>query len=247
MENPKSPDINGNKKIKSVILNLLGLILVVGAAVLYWRDIKMNKEQANAANVVRFCASSPMMAMGLMLDSTGSARNVFMGCPPPVVSNIVSMLMKAEPTSFPKGTVEGDEYQIFMMFTNRTQALMRAVRLYDDPENLYVGIRQPLEFDENKKPIAWGFSPPALVVGLGTVFQALASNNIPVLREQAPKLEAAMTNFTQQALAAGTNQPVKSDSPLNAWMNSTNAPAAPPAAAPTAIPTNSTPSPVNPV
>ena len=243
MEELKTPTNNNNKKIQSVILNILGLILVVGAAFLYWRDIKKNKEQANAANVVRLCASSPLMAMGLMLDATGSARNVFMGCPPAVVSNIVSMLMKAEPTDFPKGTVEGDEYQIFMMFTNRTQALMRAVRLYEDPENLYVGIRQPLEFDENKKPVSWGFSPPALVVGLGTVFQTLASNNIPVLREQAPKLEAAMTNFTHQAATGGTNQSGAATSPIGTWMNSTNAPAA---TVPAVVSTNATPSPVNP-
>lgn len=225
-------------KLQARLLNLAGLLLIVGAAVLYWRDMKTNKMQADAANIVRMCASTPLAAMGLMLDSTGTARNAYMLCPPAVATNIVAMLMKAEPTHFPKGMVEGDEYQIFMMFTNRTHTLMRAVRLYDEPENLYVGIQQPVKFNEDKKPIAWEYTHPAVVMNLGKLFTKLAEENVPQLRKRAPEFEAAMTNIVnrsamtniadraaqENARAEGDENAEPAAGPITEWMNATNAP-----------------------
>lgn len=212
-------------KMSVVLLNLAGTVLIIVAAFFYWRDIKNNKEQVKAANVVRLYASTPIMAMGLMLDSTGSASNAYMFCSADITTNILANLVKAEPTKFPRGLVEGDEYQIFMMYTNRTSALLRAVRLYNDPENLYVGVRQPISFDDNKSPTAWSYTPPALVVGLGTLFNALAETNVPLLRAGAPQIEAAMTN--QVGIASPqTEIPAAMDSSsIGDWMNSTNTPA----------------------
>lgn len=208
------------------LLNLAGIVLIVGAALLYWRDIKQNKEHVKAANIVRLCASTPLMAMGLMLDSTGPASNAYMFCSADIASNIVDHLLKAEPTPFPRGLVEGDEYQIFMMYTNRTSTLIRAVRLYNDPENLYVGIRQPVKFNADNKPTAWSYTPPALVVGLGTLFYNLAETNVPLLRAQAPKIEAAITNGLTNAVPKTATPTDPADPSINEWMNATNSPAA---------------------
>lgn len=230
MDGTTSVNQNPTKgKLQKRILNLAGVLLLVAAAVLYWHDMKQNKEQANAAHIVRLCASTPLAAMGLMLDSTGTARNAYMLCPPDMATNIVAMLMKAEPTHFPSGLVEGDEYQIFMMFTNRTHALMRAVRLYDDPENLYVGIQQPVKFDADKKPIAWAYTAPAVVLNLGTLFEKIAEENVPKLRERAPKFDAAMTNIINKAIqdqkdAESGKQVEPEAGALHEWMNVTNAP-----------------------
>lgn len=207
------------------LVNIAGVLLIIGAAFLYWRDIKNNKEQDKAAKIVQMYASNPIMAMGLMLDGGGSASNAYMLCSVDITTNILAGLIKAEPTKFPRGLVEGDEYQIFMMYTNRAKAFLRAVRLYNDPENLYVGVRQPVKFDDDKQPTAWSYTSPALVIGLGTLFNALAETNVPLLRAGAPQIEAAMTNqfgtANQRAETPTTNDvPSVSD-----WMNSTNTPA----------------------
>lgn len=178
--------------MKLRILNIIGIILIIVAAWLYWRDIKSGREQIKAANIVRMCASTPLSVMGLMLDSTGPASNAYMACSTDVTTNIIANLLRAEPTAFPSGIVEGDEYQIFLLYTNRASAYLRAVRLYNDPSNLYVGVRQPVKFNEDNKPIGWGYTPPALVLGLGTLFNDLSESNLTVLRAQAPKVEAAI-------------------------------------------------------
>ena len=226
MEEKKSdPQIRSKSKLRAGLLNLSGIVLIAGAAILYWRDIKHNKEEVKAANIVRMCASNPLMAMGLMLDSTGSASNAYMFCSADITTNILANLMKAEPTAFPRGLVQGDEYQIFMMYTNRTTALIRAVRLYNDPSNLYVGVRQPVKFNSDNKATAWGNTLPALVPGLGTLFDTLAKTNIPILRAQAPKIEAALTNRVINAAEATQASADNTDTTVSDWMNLTNTPA----------------------
>ncbi len=223
--NPDTP-VRSNSKKRIGLLNLAGIILIVGSAFLYWRDIKQNKEQVKAANIVRLCASNPIMAMGLMLDSTGPASNAYMFCSAEIATNIIANLMKAEPTPFPRGLVEGDEYQIFMMYTNRASAILRAVRLYNDPSNLYVGIRQPVKFNDKNIPTAWSYTPPALIVGLGALFNELAETNIPLLRAQAPRIEAAITNRLIQGAQNGVTSADPADTSISEWMSPTNAPAA---------------------
>ncbi len=212
-------------KLHVIILNIAGILLIVGAAFLYWRDIKNNKEQVKAANIVRMYASNPIVAMGLMLDSDGAASNAYLFCSAEITTNILANLVKAEPTDFPRGLVEGDEYQIFMMYTNRASALLRAVRLYNDPKNLYVGVRQPVKFDADNKPTLWSYTPPALVIGLGTLFNTLAETNVPLLRANAPKIEAAMTNRVSAAKQQTDAVADIATAAINEWMNSTNNPA----------------------
>lgn len=194
------------------LLNIIGIILIFGAAWLYWRDIKRGREELKAANVVRMCAATPVSAMGLLLDSTGPASNAYMACSTDIATNIIANLLRAEPTAFPTGKVEGDEYQIFLLYTNRASAYLRAVRLYNDPSNLYVGVRQPVKFNEENKPVAWGYTPPAIVLGLGTLFNDLAEVNIPILRDQAPKLEEAI----RSGKIAPPTQPEDADEPEDA-------------------------------
>lgn len=189
----KLENLPGEKsKMKLRMLNIIGITLVFLAAWLYWHDIKSGREQIKAANIVRLYASTPITAMGLLLDSTGPASNAYMACSTDIATNIIANLLRAEPTAFPSGKVEGDEYQIFLLYTNRASAYIRAVRLDNDPSNLYVGVRQPLKFSEDNEPVSWGYTPPALILGLGTLFNDLAEINVPILRDQAPKVEEAM-------------------------------------------------------
>ncbi len=178
--------------MKLRLFHLAGLTLIILAALLYWRDIKRGRERIQAANIVRFCASTPITAMGLILDFDGPASNAYMYCTTDIATNIIAGLLKAEPTDFPSGTVEGDEYQIFLLYTNRASAYIRAVRLYNDPSNLYVGVRQPVKFNADNQPTAWAYTPPAVVMGMGTYFHKLAEANVPLLRAEAPKVEAAI-------------------------------------------------------
>lgn len=228
----------------SLFLNIVGVILLLAAAVLYWREIRMNKEKAAAANLVRLNATTPMIAMGLMLDSTGAAQNILIGCPIDTATNILAKLARAEATDFPRGMVEGDEYKIYLMFTNRTMAVMHAARLYDSPSNLYVRMQVPSAFDENKTPIAWSYTRPALVPGLGHLFKELANRHVPDLQKNAAQYQAGLTNLAARLAEAAGHNEASTNTSVEAWFNATNAPAAEPAseAAPaTAAPADAAP------
>ena len=86
------PATRANRTAASRFINLAGILLLVVAAFLYWRDMQANKEKAAAANLVRLNAATPLIAMGLMLDSTGAAQNILIGCPRDIATNIVARL-----------------------------------------------------------------------------------------------------------------------------------------------------------
>ncbi len=189
----------GNKKLGGWALNILGIAILIAAAFMYRNDLKKNRLQAEAANLVRRCGASPIINMGVYLDLNGPASNqLFVLRDVNIVSNIMASMVNAEPTDFPGKTVEGDEYKLLMVLTNHTLTVMRAVRLYDDPDNLYMGLEHPVAFNENKQPVNWGYTPPALVIGLGKTFKALADEHVPQMREIAPQFNAAVTDFEEQ-------------------------------------------------
>lgn len=220
-------------KRRNWILNIAGIILLVIAAVLYARTLNKNKEQAKAAHTIRMFGSTPIMNLGLHLDLHGSASNqVLLVNDPAIVSNITHQLTLAKPTDFPSSAVEGDEYLLTMVFTNHTVMVLRAARLYEDPDNLYVGARLPVEFDDGGKPVKWDFSRPALVIGLGKTFKELADERVPQMRANAPQFNIAMTNLIEQARiqaetakAAGETGAENPASDIEAFMNATNTPA----------------------
>ena len=220
------PATRPSRGTASRLINLAGVILLVVAAALYWRDMRTNKEKTAAAGMVRLNATTPMIAMGLMLDSTGAAQNILIGCPRDIATNIISKLAQAEATDFPGGTVEGDEYKIYLMFTNRTMAVMRAVRLYDSPSNLYVGMQIPAEFDENKTPVSWIYTRPALVPDLGSLFKDMADRHVPELQKNAAQYQAGLTNLATRLAEVSTAADAATNATVEAWFNETNAPAA---------------------
>ena len=229
-DTPVQPATRTSRGTASRLINLAGVILLIVAAALYWRDMQVNKEKAAAAGMVRLNATTPMIAMGLMLDSTGAAQNILIGCPRDIATNIISKLAQAEATDFPSGTVEGDEYKIYLMFTNRTMAVMRAVRLYDSPSNLYVGMQIPAEFDENKTPISWIYTRPALVPDLGSLFKDMADRHVPELQKNAAQYQAGLTNLATRLAEVSTAADAATNATVEAWFSETNAPAAAPAA-----------------
>ena len=237
-DTPVQPATRTSRGTASRLINLAGVILLIVAAALYWRDMQVNKEKAAAAGMVRLNATTPMIAMGLMLDSTGAAQNILIGCPRDIATNIISKLAQAEATDFPGGTVEGDEYKIYLMFTNRTMAVMRAVRLYDSPSNLYVGMQIPAEFDENKTPVSWIYTRPALVPDLGSLFKDMADRHVPELQKNAAQYQAGFTNLAARLAEASAAAETASNTAVEAWFNATNAPAAEaaPEAEPSAAP-----------
>jgi hypothetical protein len=227
-DTPVQPATRASRGTASRLINLAGVILLIVAAALYWRDMQVNKEKAAAAGMVRLNATTPMIAMGLMLDSTGAAQNILIGCPRDIATNIISKLAQAEATDFPSGTVEGDEYKIYLMFTNRTMAVMRAVRLYDSPSNLYVGMQIPAEFDENKTPISWVYTRPAFVPDLGSLFKDMADRHVPELQKNAAQYQAGLTNLATRLAEVSTAADAATNATVEAWFNETNAPAAAP-------------------
>ena len=229
-DTPVQPATRTSRGTASRLINLAGVILLIVAAALYWRDMQVNKEKAAAAGMVRLNATTPMIAMGLMLDSTGAAQNILIGCPRDIATNIISKLAQAEATDFPSGTVEGDEYKIYLMFTNRTMAVMRAVRLYDSPSNLYVGMQIPAEFDENKTPVSWVYTRPALVPDLGNLFKDMADRHVPELQKNAAQYQAGLTNLATRLAEVSTAADAATNATVEAWFNETNAPAAAPEA-----------------
>ena len=238
-DTPVQPATCTSRGTASRLINLAGVILLIVAAALYWRDMQVNKEKAAAAGMVRLNATTPMIAMGLMLDSTGAAQNILIGCPRDIATNIISKLAQAEATDFPGGTVEGDEYKIYLMFTNRTMAVMRAVRLYDSPSNLYVGMQIPAEFDENKTPVSWIYTRPALVPDLGSLFKDMADRHVPELQKNAAQYQAGLTNLATRLAEVSTAADAATNATVEAWFNETNAPA--PAAAPAATASEAAP------
>jgi hypothetical protein len=204
-------DKKSKNKILSRTLNIVGIIAIIIAVVLYSRELEKKKEQAKSADLIRMFGATPIINMGIHLDLHGAASNqVFMVNDPDIVTNITHHLTLAKPTDFPSTTVEGDEYIITMIFTNHTHIVLRAARLFDDPDNLYIGAKQPAEFDENNKPVRWIFTPPALVCGLGEVFRELADTHVPHMRENAQEFDAAMSDLLEQVRSRAEMEKVKS-------------------------------------
>lgn len=199
---------------------IVGIVLILGAVALYINDARTGKTQAASAAMVQKYASEPVFMMGLQLDSAGAASNAFWAAPGYVITNILAHLQTVQPASFPKGTVEGDEYMMYMLFTNKTHGLIRAARLYDEPDDLYVGVKVPVKVDDNNNVVQWDFMPPAKVEGLGKIFKDLADAHIDELRASAENFQPAFSNMLE---SASKNPDGSID--FGAWLNATNTPA----------------------
>ncbi len=221
-------------KKRNIALNILGITLFVIAALFYARDVKKNKEQAKAANDIRMLGSTPIIGLGVFLDPRGIASNqVYMVQDYVTVSNIMHELSFANSVDFPiDKTVEGDEFTVILIATNHTLTKLRAIRLYEDPDNLYVGVHHPSKLDADNNPVEWAYTRPALVFGLGKTFKRLADEHLPKMLENAPQVNVAITNLIEQARikseaekAANETGEENTVSDIEAYMNATNKPA----------------------
>lgn len=192
----------------------LPLLLLAAAAFLYVRDMRSARQRTDAANLVRSQVAQPIGGVAVSHLLEGRTIPFIVRCPVNVASNLLVGLSHAEPTRFPKGEVEGDEFEIHLIQTNSTATILRAVRLASDPEALYVGVRQPVgptaapavQGKAGDKQAGWTVSMPAKVPGAGALVGEILGN-IQKAAEKLPpdaELAQAMSNAVQKA--ATTNR-----------------------------------------
>ena len=151
-DTPVQPATRTSRGTASRLINLAGVILLIVAAALYWRDMQVNKEKAAAAGMVRLNATTPMIAMGLMLDSTGAAQNILIGCPRDIATNIISKLAQVQKLELVLVTGHTDPIGTQQYNQKLSERRADAVRDYlvskgvpkDKIETLGMGKTQPL-------------------------------------------------------------------------------------------------------
>lgn len=188
-----------------ILLQAAPFVLLLGAALLYLRDIRAARQRVKAAQAVRSEASLPAADVVILHRTEGRDMPFVVRCPPSVATNLLAALSRAEPVKFPRGTVEGEEFEIRLGRTNATVSVLRAVRLEKDPETLFVGTKTQTGGHETGEPKAWTVSRPAKVPGAGLLFGAIlegvhkASDKLPPEDELR---RAILSNAAQRAQSA---------------------------------------------
>ncbi len=205
--------------VRRLLLQAAPFVLLLGAALLYLRDIRAARQRTLAARAVRREASLPAADVVILHRTEEREMPFVVRCPPNVASNLLVALSHAEPVKFPRGGVEGEEFEIRLVRTNATVSVLRAVRLEGDPGTLFVGTKTQSAPSEEGTPGAWTVSRPARVQKAGLLFGAIlegihkASDKLPPEEELRRTI---LSNAAQRAQSpAGTNAaPAPSGAPL---------------------------------
>lgn len=183
----------------------LPYVLLIAAALLYTRDLIHSRRRVAAANDVRRAAQGPFSRVGISQSVDGRSMPLLVFIDVDSASNLLSKIRQAEPARFPQGTVEGTECQIQLVSTNGAIRQLRAARLNNSPNDLYVGLRYQCISQDPDATNRWTVGLPALVKGAGPdLDKALAyiSNAATNLPPDSVILEK-LSNSVQRANSSG--------------------------------------------
>ena len=193
-------------------LRLVGALLLVAAAFLYTHDLRAGRRRASGASAVRYVAEASVLGMGLRAapDAAGSARPLYEPCSTEIASNILARLAEAEPVKAPAFGESARAYDLFLFLTNRSRVFMRA-RREPGSDSAFVSLREPRRtsgFGSKEESFTFVESSPALVTGLGAVFDEIDSGSLASLR--GARLVSggakAYTNLVRRAGVAGLTE-----------------------------------------
>ena len=193
---------------------LLGLGLIVLAIGLYVannRTMRMRAKSAAAAALIRNFAQDAMVAHTNALSSTPPVKTVAVThtiegmnlppilypCPDDIASNLIERLAGAEPMDPPRGTIDGDLFELRILNTNNKIQQLRAIRPSSRPEDAYIGFFYREEDSEDVL-----VSPPTLVPGAGVVLGQCLKTIVEGGEKIAanPNFPAAFSNLLERAL-----------------------------------------------
>ncbi len=194
-------------------LRIVGALLLVAAAFLYAHDLRAGRRRASGASAVRYVAGASVLGMGLRAapDGAVSDRPLYEPCSPEIASNILSRLAEAEPVKVPAFGESSRTYDLFLFLTNRSRVFMRA-RREPGSDSAFVSLREPRRtsgFGAKDESFTFVESSPALVTGLGKVFDEIDSGSLASLRG-ARLVQGggarALTNLVRRAGVAGLTE-----------------------------------------
>lgn len=194
-------------------LRLVGALLLVAAVFLYTHDLRAGRRRASGASAVRYVAEASVLGMGLRAapDGAGAERPLYEPCSTEIASNILARLAEAEPVKAPAFGEDARAYDLFLFLTNRSRVFMRA-RREPGSDSAFVSLREPRRtsgFGSKEESFTFVESSPALVTGLGTVFDEIDSGSLASLRgaRLVPGGGArAYTNLVRRAGVAGLTE-----------------------------------------
>ena len=194
-------------------LRIVGVLLVVASVFLYAHDLSAGKRRASGAGAVRYVAGASVLGMGLRAapEEGAAERPIYEPCSPEIASNILARLAEAEPVKTPSFGEEYKAYDLFLFLTNRTRVFMRA-RREPGSDVSFVSLREPRRtsgFGAKDETFAFAEFPPALVTGLGGVFDEIDSGALSSLRGARVMPGSgfkAWTNLVRRAGVAGLTE-----------------------------------------
>ncbi len=185
------------------LMRICGVLLLALAVYLYAHDVSANSRRAKAAEAVRNVASAPTIQVAICTNPQPQRKDEVWeivrdrAC----ASNILAHLAAAEPKARSDGHVMERVYEIMLVQTNHASSYLRARRIPGSDE-LWVSLLQPRRVPDAKEgePPFIEFDP-AVVTGLGKLFDEFDTHNVPT----AEQLRAAAQT------AAYTNLPLRAD------------------------------------
>ena len=203
---------------KISLMPLLGIILIILAGWNYTRDRNRTKTLANAANIIRMCASMPIAAVGIAPENADAETQKLLPMyPPAAVSNLISALQNAEPETYPTRVAPFAEWRLIIIYTNQVTTLLNATTFENRKDDVFVSLRQPVKADSGA--VEWNQSLPALLPNAATFFYELSAESAiksaaaleaisALAAEKAAK--AALTNDTATVESAAATNTVES-------------------------------------
>ena len=196
-----------------LLMRFTGALLVVAAVFLWHRDFRDAKRRSDAASALRYVANTSILGMGLRASPRqgGAEPALYEPCSPEVASNILVRLAMAEPVKTPKFDETANAYDMFLFLTNRARVFLRARRSVKSDET-YVALlesRRNSGFGSNGGQFSLVECEPALVTGLGAIFDEIDSGDLSVLRSARvilPPGFKAWTNLVRRAGVAGLDE-----------------------------------------
>ncbi len=188
MSSEPLPDKNERRPSlrSTVLVRVIGLILVAAAVYLYFcSDKPAAQRRAYAAAMVSRIAAGAVPAVGVRASLEPGATNeqarLYEPCSASVASNILDRLTKAEPAEIDVRAKFDESYDLYLVLTNHSSVAMHA-RRNSGSDDVFVSLseRRHQQAGSDGGTVD---SLPALVTGLGAIFDEISRGEFTDLRE----------------------------------------------------------------
>jgi hypothetical protein len=190
------------------MLTWLSLLLLIIAAGLYVGDVRASRARAAAANEIRGLAAQALSAVAIGTRLPGREVPILAHCPAPLASNLVIAIANAQPAKFPRGVVEGLEFELHLIGTNRQSRVIEAAILDHVPESVFVRSKRSTKNGEAEgKTREIRYWQPVRLDDVGVPvmqFMEMIENSAQKLPSDEEIMNAASNVMTSAAAGAAT-------------------------------------------